>query len=95
MCITRNKDNATVCKSKRRDGGMGKRRKDRVGIKIRATAAATTATAAAAAASRLTSKFTFVDVGLDDLYVLVGAPVAHLLLLLVKLNIHTHNSTSP
>jgi len=47
-----------------------------------------------AATFRLTSKFTFVDVGLDDLYVLLGAPVAHLLLF-IKLNIHAHNSTSP
>lgn len=40
----------------------------------------------------LTSNLTFVDVGLDDLYVLVDAFVAHLLL--VKLDIHAHNSTS-
>lgn len=42
----------------------------------------------------ITSKLTFVDSGLDDLYVLVDTPVAHLLLLLVNLNVHTHNSTA-
>lgn len=47
--------------------------------------------------SPLTSKqFTFLHVSLDDLYFLVGYPVAHLLLLLlVKPDIYAHNSTPP
>lgn len=48
--------------------------------------------AATSATAYLTSNLTFVDAGLDDLYVLVDALVAHLLL--VKLDIHAHNSTS-
>lgn len=41
----------------------------------------------------ITSKLTSVDSGFDDLYVFVDAPVVHLLLLLVNLNVHAHNST--
>jgi len=92
MYIMRNEENETTCKNEQeimererdRKEGRSKGRRD----------ACEPAAVVAAATFRLTSKFTFVDVGLDDLYVLLGAPVAHLLLL-IKLNVHAHNSTSP